>query len=153
MTKEQHINETELTEKLVDYIISFNSQKPLDEIDDPENLSEAEIAEIYDRYEKNFIRKVQESFSKVKKITDIELAFRLILETDIDIYNKAIETHLAQICSQENIQALEEKSRKPEYQGRTELLRIESLRPERERETLIKKILAGSDTSKPQITR
>jgi len=78
MTKEQHVNETELTKELVDYIISFNSTNALDKIDDRENLSETEIAEICNRYDKNFIREAQELFSKVKKITDIELAFRLI---------------------------------------------------------------------------
>ena len=133
-------------------VISFNSTNALDKIDDRENLSETEIAEICNRYDKNFIREAQELFSKVKKITDIELAFRLILETDIEIYNNAIETHLAQICSQENIQDLEEKSREQEYQDRTELLRLKSLPAGKERQTLVERILAGSEKTS-QITR
>ncbi|MBL6621574.1 MAG: hypothetical protein ISP24_02685 [Rickettsiales bacterium] len=152
MTKEQAAtNAPTLTKELVDKITSFNIKNCLDEIDNQKDLSESEIEEICNRYEKNFIREVKESFSKVKKITDIELAFRLILETDIEIYNDAIENHLSQICSQEDIQNLEKKSTEEQYKNRPEIQRIESLRPNREQKTLIDQIL--SKKTKSEITR
>jgi len=47
---------------------------------------------------------------------------------------------------------LEEKSREQEYQDRTELLRLKSLPAGKERQTLVERILAGSEKTS-QITR
>lgn len=126
MTKEQHINETELTEKLVDKITSYNRLNAFPN-NDPSKVSEEDYDRLKNEYLSNFIKETKESFEKINSITDNYLALKLILETNHDIYNEAIEKHLAEICTPENIAEITKFSQAEEYQNKITLPRVKSL--------------------------